>query len=853
MLPSTAQYAAMGLRPLHHMLEARKKRSLLRRMVIVHGVLLFFALLVVARLLELQVVNQSDYTALAQSQHLEGVTIPARRGEILALNSKTGETVMLATNTTLDLVYVDPLVTDDPLLVAETLADVLLTEEYHAACTAGRPECPRELVPLYAPAFDPLLLARKVQTETLFEEVPDTLARPAALAEDLPDFTEARRQFARAIEERISDERVRFVPLKYGATKMEMDNVLQLGLTGVSVNEDANLIYADPESIPDADRKRIATQLADALQLEPTSVTNSIRSRPLRYVPVMRKVSTDLSLALKERKLESLRATNQRRSEAATREDAQAMTDPLRSIAIIAEHWRFYPDDTIASQVVGFLNASQEAQYGVERTFDSVLRGQEGLISTVSDIHRGQILTSDQQIVDPEDGSTVVLTIDPFIQKEVERLMEEAVENFEAESGQAIVMDPRTGAVLAMVSAPVYERNNFSSVYTKEPITLPPEKEKEIVVEIYHPETNARLVKAYYDDIFTDAGRELLAEQTKVVLDEMEQLYDLDKLARYYLYVGEHYRKEIFPTDVPRVWLQFSNQIGVGAYLNPNVQQIYEPGSVMKSITMAIAIDQGEIVPSDRYLDEGPVEVDEFTINNAFFDHYGNVTMTNCLEFSINTCMTDVSGKLGRKLFHHMLERFGFGHITGIELEDELPGELPSWRRWSNSLLATASFGQGISVTPLQMIAAYTPLANGGKLMKPYIVDRIEHSNGTVDYTEPRVLDQVLTPEASETVTAMMVSSAELGFAKTGRVDGYKVAGKTGTSQIAGPGGRYESGTGSTIATYAGYAPPEDPQFLILVKFNRTIRDPYGSSTAGPTFSKIAKFLFQYYGIPPQV
>jgi cell division protein FtsI/penicillin-binding protein 2 len=225
--------------------------------------------------------------------------------------------------------------------------------------------------------------------------------------------------------------------------------------------------------------------------------------------------------------------------------------------------------------------------------------------------------------------------------------------------------------------------------------------------------------------------------------------------------------------------------------------------------------------------------------------------MTNCLEFSINTCMTSVSMKLGKKLFERMIIRFGFGAITGIELEDELPGEVQPWKKWSNALLATASYGQGISATPLQMITAYTPLANAGKLMRPTIVDRIIRSDGTVEVVEPHVVDQVIRPETADTITAMLTSSVNVGFAKVAKVPGYRIAGKTGTSQIAGPGGKYETGTGSTIATFAGYAPIENPTFLMLVKFDRPRLDEYGSKTAGPVFKKMAEFLFDYYGIPP--
>jgi len=829
--------------------EAHRKRSLERRMFIVHCALGVLALVIVARLIELQIVKGRDYLEIAQSQQFGGVRLPAKRGEILARNSKTDETSILATNATLDMAYVDPVVTDDPAFVAETLADILLTEEIHRSCSAGQRSCPSELFRFYGAAFDPLQRVRSLLTGALLEPVPEEL-RLLPSAERL-DITEMRRQFARALESRIKEKRVTFVPLLYGATKVQMQQVRALNITGVDVSEDAKLIFANPESVAQLQVPAIARRLAEPLDLDEELLRSYLRSRPLRYVAVMGKLAPEVSSALRERLLQSLDETRARRRLAPHREAAQQIEDPLRSIALIPQHWRFYPDGAVASHVVGFLNSDAEAQYGIERTFNPTLRGQEGLIATVSDLQGGQILTADQRIINPKDGSTIVLTIDRYVQEKVEQLLSDAIERFDAESAQAIVMDPYTGRIIAMANAPLFNSNNYGDVYEREPILINEGQRKQIIVELYHPDTRSFILRAYIDDLFTPEGRAQFTEEKQKELAALEELYDLKDIVRYYQSIGEHHRREIFPTDRPDIWLKYRNAIGVGAYLNRTIQEIYEPGSVMKPVTMAVAIDQGEVTPGDIYNDTGPVKVDEYTIKNALNRYYGKMTMTNCLEFSINTCMTTVSQKLGRKLFHRSLERFGFGSVTGIELEDELPGELSPWRKWSNALLATASYGQGISSTPLQMIAAYTALANGGKLMRPTIIDSIIARDGEVEKILPRVVDQVITPESSDTITAMLVSSMNLGFAKVAKVKGYRMAGKTGTSQIAGPGGKYETGTGSTIASFAGYAPIPHPKFLILVKFDRPTKDIYGAQTAAPVFREIAAFLFKYYGIPP--
>ncbi len=848
---------SMAVKPRLLSSETQKRRSLLQRMTIVHAFFLIILLTIIARLMELQIVKGADYRNAAQLQHFGDVKLPAKRGEIFALNSKTGERNILATNTTQNLVYVDPLVVANPTFVAETLAGILVTDETHDACSHGKDTCPKELIPFYAPAFDPIDLYKLSQSGGLLEPLPaDGQLPPTVL--NLPDKTEATRQFARSIEQRISQKRVIFSPIKYGANKVQLHDTQGLAIPGIVVVPEEKLIYADPEQIDQSHTDSIAKKIGKILDMDPSSIVSLLRSRPLRYVPVMRKLSPSMSLKIREAQLASYQEAEAKRKAGV---DTHAEFDyPLRSIALLAENWRFYPDTTIASHVVGFLNTNEEAQYGIERAFNPQLRGQEGIISSVRDLAGGQILTAQQTIVKPKDGDSIVLTLDRTIQKEVETVMEQALETYKAEDGQAIVMDPATGKIFAMVNVPLFDSNNYADVYAKEPFALDAVHSDKLIVEVYDPTTNVRLLKEPYSEVFIPEGRKLLSAKGQKVIDDLEKLYDLSDITRYYLYQteetkGDSNRREVFPTSDPNTWLRFKNQLGVGAYLNRNIQSIYEPGSVMKPVTMSIALDQGELTPDTTYEDKGPVKVDEFEIKNALQRYYGHVTMTDCLAFSINTCMTSVSARLGAKLFDRMLERFGFGRITGIELEDELGGELRPWRKrgdWSNALLATTAFGQGISVTPLQMTMAFAALANDGKLMKPILIDRVIHPDGTEEVREPKVLDQVIKPETAKTITDMLIQSVQYGYAKAGGVKGYDIAGKTGTSQIAGPGGKYETGTGSTITSFIGYAPAHNPKFLIYVKFDRPKRDIYGTSTAVPVFHDIASFLIKYYGLPPE-
>ena len=845
--------------------ETQKRRSFERRIFILHGVFLSICLVIVGRLIELQIVKSSEYHKIAQEQQYGGVVLSAKRGEIFSRNSKTGETSILATNTTLDLLYIDPLVIQsDHAAVADELSQILVTPEFDARCRSGDATCPSELIQFYRRAFDPLSRVKITETVNASGATIATLTGATQGLDTLalPDLTEVRRLFARFIEERVRQRTVTFAPLLYSANKVQQADIAALAIPGIFVNEEQALIYVNPDQVDQSKVSQISRQFSPILLIDPRVLSSRMQSRPLRYVPVMAKLPPELSVKIRELKEKHLASWKERilAENPKGKKGVPQIPDPFRAITLLPEHWRFYPDTKIASHVVGFINALQEPQYGIERAYDSILRGQEGLIASVSDPFGGQIVSSDQKFIDPRDGSTIALTIDRFIQSHVEDLLAAMVKKVDAESGQVIIMDPSTGRILALANAPLFDNNIYASVYEKEAFALDPEHERGIVVEVYDPEKNVRVIKTYLADM-TPEGRQLLRKDSVrclevciaslAKLDELEKLYALKTITRYYLYLGDNNRREIFPTDRKGIWLKYKNNIGVGSYVNRTIQEVYEPGSVMKAITMATALDQGEVSPLDIYNDTGAVKVDIYTIKNALNKYYGKVSMVDCINFSINTCMTSVSLKLGRNLFHAALENFGFGIVTGIELDNELPGDLKPWREWSPALLMTMAFGQGITATPLQMITAWSALANGGKLMRPTIIDEIRHPDGTIDKRAPDIIRQVIKPSTSATITAMLVNSAQNGFARAGKVKGHRIAGKTGTSQIAGPGGKYESGTGSTIATYAGYAPVDHPKFLILVKLDRPKKDDFGSKSAAPLFKSIAQFLFDDYGIPP--
>lgn len=284
---------------------------------------------------------------------------------------------------------------------------------------------------------------------------------------------------------------------------------------------------------------------------------------------------------------------------------------------------------------------------------------------------------------------------------------------------------------------------------------------------------------------------------------------------------------------------------------NPAIFNQYEPGSVFKAITMAAGIDAKFVSPETTYIDEGSVFISPHTIKNSDGKTNGVQTMTQVLEKSLNTGAVYVAKLLGAKKFREYVEAFGFGNLTGLELDSEALGDISSLKKRGDIWPATASFGQGISVTSIQMLNAFNVLANGGKLMKPYIVDKMTDENGVAVEIRPKAIRQVISSRTSTLLRGMLASVVENGHGKRAGVTGYFVGGKTGTAQVSKKeGGGYEKD--NVIGSFIGFAPADNPVFSMLVKIDNPRTVEWAESSAAPIFGETAKFLLNYYKVPPE-
>lgn len=499
----------------------------------------------------------------------------------------------------------------------------------------------------------------------------------------------------------------------------------------VAANRDAYLVYADPRVVGDA--SSTARTVAPLLGLDAAEMFARLSDPEDPYEPLKHAVPDEV--------VDALRALD------------------LPGLGYVRESVRVYPDPRIGGHLVGFVGSDtageRRGRYGIEGTLDEDLAGRVGELVGERDIAGRWIPVAKRRFVPATDGADIVLTIDRTVQYVACERLRSAVERHGADGGSVVILEPATGAVLAMCSVPDFNPNAYNEV--------------------------------------RDAS----------------------------------------------------------VFVNPVVMGLYEPGSVMKPVTMAAAIDAGAVNPSTTYLDTGSVALGGFTIKNADNKTYGLQTMTSVLQESINTGAIFVMRSIGKEKFRAALSSFGFGAKTGIELSPEAGGNLGEVGTGGEIYAATAAFGQGITATTLQLASAFGVFANGGILMRPYLVDEIRRSDGTVVGTKSEEVRRVVSERTATLLGGMLTNVVEQGHGKRAGVKGYYVAGKTGTAQIPNPNGPGYLAD-AHIGSFIGYAPVSKPRFVMAVRINRPRDVQFAESSAAPLFGEIASFLLNYFNVPPE-
>lgn len=288
-------------------------------------------------------------------------------------------------------------------------------------------------------------------------------------------------------------------------------------------------------------------------------------------------------------------------------------------------------------------------------------------------------------------------------------------------------------------------------------------------------------------------------------------------------------------------YYQFSEDF----FRNPAISDVYEPGSIFKPLIMAAAIEEKKIRPDDIYDEKGPIKIGEYEIKTWNNKYEGKITMTRILEKSSNVGMVYIGEKLGEKKLYEYVNKFDFGKLTNIDLQGEVAGVIKPKNKWYKIDYATITFGQGIAVTPISMIKAFSSIINGGYLMRPYVVDTIISSKKEIKI-KPKIEKKIFSEKTSEIMRKMLTKTVENAEAKWDRPKTIKIGGKTGTAQVA-IAGHYDPH--KTNASFIGFVPADNPKFIALVILKEPKTSPWGSETAAPIFFEIANELIVYYGI----
>ncbi len=745
-------------------MESRRPKKPTDRNKVILIIQICIVTIIGAKLFYMQILRGSHYEAIAAKEHAGYTELPARRGEILIKDYHNNELFRIATNTTLDMVYADPTLVKNPQAIVETFTPLLFDAK------EARTQDNQRLEEI-AKKLDPLLPEEEKQKKLI----------------PLTD-EELQQQFKNDMSEQITTTTRPRIILATDIDAKIIEKINEKGLVGVEARDGMVAIY--PPKITNLEY--IAQALSGPLATAEEKIIKIISAKN-RFVVLRKKLAPEISKQMRE----FLKKDKEKK---------------FAGIGMQEEYYRYYPENTLAANLIGYVNNSGNGLYGVENSFNAKLKGKNGIFQTQKD-SVGRQITVGQSVIQPAvDGDDIVLTIDRSIQMELDRILAEGTKNTRADSGQGIVMDPKTGRILAISHYPSFDPNDYGKVFEKEKIDLKPE-------EIQNLKPINEKTGEYYLILNAETG-----ERINVF-------------------------KETGP-DGKNVYKKYKNMVGPEAYHNKIVSWEYEPGSVFKAIAMAAAVDDKDVTPDTLYNDIGPVKTDEYEIHNATEKYFGTITMRTVLEKSLNTGMSFVARKIGRNLFYNYIQRFGFGQKTDIELNDEVSGKVSPWTKWAESELITHSFGQGLTVTPLQMVNSYAAIANNGLLMQPYIVDEIREKNGRIIKNEPHSVHQVISPETAQIMKGMLMSAVENGVARHAQVAHHYVAGKTGTAQTYYK-GKPLSGAGTTIGNIVGFAPMNDPQFVILIKLDKPRQSEWADLTAAPMFAKMADFLFDYYNIPP--
>ena len=464
---------------------------------------------------------------------------------------------------------------------------------------------------------------------------------------------------------------------------------------------------------------------------------------------------------------------------------------------------RYYPHDTFMSNIVGYVDKRGQSYYGIEEYFEQQLAGKDGKIIWLATPWIWQVGANSFQIEEPIHGVDMYLTIDPVIQKEVLSWARYYQKYLSADAIAVTILDPHTGKVKALVNYPEYNPNIPEQYYALRPLTY----DERYLIE---------------NETYIDVPVFILSWE-----DLRQALVDERNDPQYQKYI-------------------FENLIWPQVFVDKNIAFPYEPGSIFKPLTLWIAIDSDALSMFDFYNDPGFVMVWQYPIANISSECEGDHTYLHALEFSCNVGMVRIAQAMTKYVFYSYLQKLGFGELTSIELAGEDGWTLPDFNFVSLARFFNNTYGQWLLATPLQMAVAYASLVNGGKYIKPTIVEAIYDPNlGDYIKLSDTYQGQVFKPSTSVAIKDALVSVVDNGNLREVRKEWYSLWGKTWTSEIAFR-GEYQWGHGWTNGSFVGIITAKHTKYVVAIQVRRPRSSPWWLDTAWRVFSSIADFLLSY-------
>jgi|RhiMetdeSRZDD1v2_1073273.scaffolds.fasta_scaffold40005_2 cell division protein FtsI (penicillin-binding protein 3) len=505
----------------------------------------------------------------------------------------------------------------------------------------------------------------------------------------------------------------RAVPARRGTIYDRTGRLLAFG-------ERATTVYANPRQIVDA--RAAAVVAGQALELEPGDLYDLLSDRSKGFVYLARQADPDKAEELKSKE--------------------------IPGIGFYPEERRVYPQKAVASEVVGYAGTENTGLSGLELQLDKVLAGKDGSETVIRDPFGRRIEVVDSKKV--ENGRNVYLTLDHSLQRQVEKILRRTRANWAAKAATAVVLDVKTGGILALAVEPGFDANTYPNV----------------------------------------------------------SRWDEERLR------------------------------------NRAVTDTYEPGSTFKVVTVGGVLESGLVSPTTKFRLPGEIKVGDRVIHEAVARGTQTMSVAQILSHSSNVGVITLAIQLQRERLSEWIKRFGFGAKTGVDYPGETRGIVLPPDEWSGSTIGNVPIGQGIAVTPLQMVAAYGAIANDGMWVQPHLVERVDGQ----DPAKPKTR-RVISEQTASQLTRMLRGVVEEGSGVTAQIDGYRVAGKTGTAAKPDPTGGYS--TSRYVASFVGFAPASNPRIVVLVTVDEPRGAIWGGTVAAPAFAEIGQFALEYLEIPP--